>query len=114
MLKQREWWWPAEITKVVDGDTFYATIDRGFDDTSNRDWRLYGVDAWERKDILGPEATAFTTQWFAERNNEFYIRTIKNKNQKEIQTFGRYVAEAVDLNGFRLADALRDAGMLKS
>lgn len=113
MLKQQAWWWPAEVHRVVDGDTFYATIDRGFSDLSFRDWRLANGDAWEIKQEKGSEAKVFTTKWFADRNNEVYLKSVKNKKDKEVSTFERWVAEVKDKDGKFLVDALRDAGMLK-
>lgn len=113
MLKWQDVWWPAELHRVVDGDTFYATIDRGFHDLSFRDWRLARADTWEMKQEKGPAAKTFTTKWFADRDNLFYLMSVKNTKGDEIQTFERWVAEVKDKDGNYLVDALREAGMLK-
>jgi endonuclease YncB( thermonuclease family) len=42
--------WRGTVDRVIDGDTLWITLDRGFDDCSRRSIRLRGVDTSELRD----------------------------------------------------------------
>jgi micrococcal nuclease len=86
----------AKVVKVIDGDTYDMMVDLGFKVTMGMRVRLADVctpelnaqDESERKKAL--EAKEFVAQY---EGHEVTIRTRKTTAGKELQTFGRYVAD---------------------
>ena len=86
----------AVLKRVVDGDTMDVIIDIGFQLTTEQRIRLKGVntpETWRQKKDSeeykkGMQATKFVVERFEKNNNEFIIKTSKNKG-----VYGRYIAE---------------------
>lgn len=105
--------WRASVSRVVDGDTLDVVLDAGFRRSGTERVRVYGVNCPEVKGETRPAglaATAFTTDWIANRTAEswpFVIETFKT------DVFGRYLARvwpAGAVDGPDLSQALLDAG----
>ena len=88
----------AKILRVIDGDTFEASIDLGFHTHRVEKLRIYGYDAPEVKlyegvtedeKQLGLEAKKFCEELFSDpENQEITIRTHYDKTGK----YGRFLA----------------------
>ncbi len=84
----------AEVTKVVDGDTFDIIIDLGFGTYRKERVRMYGINTPESRTKnleekkLGLAAKEFTDQWIKKFGNKVKIETIIDKNEK----YGRILA----------------------
>lgn len=76
----------ATITRVVDGDTVHARVDLGFDTHVDATLRLLGVNAPEKRDAGGHDAT----EWLRSKvlNMVVRIETVKDRREK----YGRYLA----------------------
>ena len=96
------------VSYIVDGDTFDVHVDVGWNDYPYRTIRVHGIDTPE---LNTPEGKAARD----------YVRLLMPsgtpcvlKTYKDVQTFGRYVAEvtvqASDGNTFDLATYLITAG----
>ena len=79
----------AKLVRVVDGDTFDAMIDLGFDTWIKRRIRLKGVDTWESR----------TRNKAEKKNHEAEIESIRsiynylhpfNINQERYLNFGNF------------------------
>lgn len=97
----------AKVVRVIDGDTFVADVDLGYHVTMTESFRLLGIDTPERhgatKDA-GEAARLFSLQWFADRGNQVWLKSIKTEK------FGRWLAEVTDDKGESLRAALLTAG----
>lgn len=58
--------YPAQVVRVVDGDTLDLLLDLGFDLTFRHHARLAMLNCPERNAPGGAEATAFTQAWVSE------------------------------------------------
>ena len=108
--------------KIVDGDTFDLVLDLGFHVSAAYRFRLAEVDTPEiygrNAEPLGYEARAFASGWIHEalEARDLRGRTFKLSEVTPVPDggFGRWL---IDLfrpsTGEHLADALRDAGMVK-
>jgi micrococcal nuclease len=82
----------AEILRVIDGDTVKARLDMGFHTYKTTNLRLSGIDAPERHQKGGPEATGWLSLMLAKDSSnlsEFapcYVETEKKDK------FGRWLA----------------------
>ena len=103
----------AAVVRVVDGDTYdlllARTVDFGFYLTTRNTWhvrvRLYGVDAWETRDPLGPQATADAAAWLEAAGDQLRADTYK------ADSFGRWLADLYRADtGEHLAAYLREHG----
>lgn len=96
----------AAFARVIDGDTFVAKVDLGFNVFCNVTVRLYGVDAYEHNKPGGPEATAFLSRYIA--------TPLLLRSHKDQQSFARWVCEVFVYNGNGtwkdLAQEIIDAG----
>lgn len=97
------------IDRVVDGDTFDATVDLGYLTTCRHRFRLLGVDAPEKKlDTLtaGKAAQAWVEGWVADHaKHHCVVRSEKD------DSFGRWLGDVgcVDCSTW-LTDDLVEAG----
>jgi endonuclease YncB( thermonuclease family) len=104
----------AEVTKIVDGDTFYFKIDVGFGWTHGNDKmpakvRLADYDTRELSDDDDEKrAKALEAKKYVEKallnpdgtSKNLIVITRKTKSGKEYQTFGRWVAEVFYQDSF--------------
>lgn len=74
----------CHLLRVIDGDTFVASIDVGFNFTTIQRIRLMGCDMPERNQPGGKEATAVLTEYLTEQ--QLFIATVKQ------DSFGRWLA----------------------
>lgn len=81
--------------RVIDGDTVEIGLDLGFGLYNINTFRLYGIDAPEKRTTTGKKASLFLESLFpADRGTLVYVRTIKNRgNQASKEKFGRFLAE---------------------
>lgn len=103
----------ARVTRVVDGDTFDATVDLGFKVSTIQRFRLEGVDTpetWrpmsEAEYQHGLKATALV-------ESLIQGKTITIKTFKEMGPYNRYSAIVTLSDGRDLAQILIEAGMSK-
>jgi micrococcal nuclease len=97
----------AKVTRVIDGDTFLATVDLDFAISINITIRLMGVDAWElhgNEKQKGMEAKEFVETLIG--GNSITLNPYKR------DSFGRWLCD-VYVKGEFLADILDDRGYLK-
>ena len=104
----------AQIERVVDGDTFIAVIDLGFDTFQRHTFRLYGVDTpetyrpkSENERVLGEKATEFVRDLIEHRSV-----TVITHNDKQGK-YGRYLAEVHTSKGY-LSELLKENKLTKS
>jgi len=83
---------------VHDGDTLRLELDRGFDDRSVRDLRLYGVFAPELKQPGGLDTTAYVVGWLRAQADgagswPLAVDSLRVRDDSHEQvTLGRYLA----------------------
>lgn len=101
----------ATIIKVIDGDTFEAKIDLGFDVFINQLLRLSRIDAYETR--LGPN-TSLEQKKMGLEGKSFLISLLPSGTEVIIKTdkddkYGRYIAEMIfcDQN---ISDLMVDKG----
>jgi len=90
---------PDDLANPVhDGDTLRLELDRGFDDRSMRDLRLYGVWAPELSQPGGQNTRTFVLRWLDERGAmtgpgwPLAVDTLRVRdNSHEQQTLARYL-----------------------
>lgn len=98
----------AKVVYVVDGDTVDVEIDLGFDNTTKKRLRLYGIDTPERGQAGYNEAKQYVTDQVL--GKEFMISTFKDKQEK----YGRYLATIhLPDSEFTLNDALIKLNLAK-
>lgn len=88
----------ATLIRVVDGDTIDLLIDLGLDEQRKIRIRLEGLNCPEHNEPGGPEATAFTTEWFAKNGPQVIVKTRKDETEK----YGRYLADVFAVGGSSL------------
>jgi endonuclease YncB( thermonuclease family) len=99
---------PAQVVRVVDGDTFDVTMRAWLNVTVNERVRVLNVDAWEMRQALGPQAKRFAVQWLADHAAGLMLTTC------ERDSFGRILSVVKDgTTGETLADALKSSGNSK-
>lgn len=74
------------IIRHVDADTSWVTVDLGFDCSLKMAIRWADIDAVERSDPLGPEATAYVNTVLPP-GQPCFLTTIRDKREK----YGRYL-----------------------
>ncbi len=79
----------AKLVRVVDGDTVILDFDLGFHTRLEKRVRLARIDAIERKDDPERLATTAVKDWLAGTNNEVFIKTTLDKEDK----YGRVIGE---------------------
>ena len=105
----------AKVLRWVDGDTVELDVKVGFyftlgDDEDPPTFRLFGADAYEKRDELGPAATALSKE-LAPEGSKILIRTRKQANGKLKDNFGRYLASVYSVDGEDISQALISAGL---
>ncbi len=112
---RHEYNWAAQVLYVQDGDTVYFALDKGFGYTQGNPkepfrGRLYNVYCPEEGEPGYNDAKLFAQLWLSEvsaRCGCVIVRTLKTRNEREIQTFGRYVVLVIDPEtGLTLNDEL--------
>ena len=85
--------YPAEVERVVDGDTIIVSLSLGLDVVLEHQWiRFYGIDAWEPKKEQrekGLKAKEYLEERLKEGNIEIEIRPEWGQNGKG--NFGRWL-----------------------
>ena len=94
----------AYVSEVLDGDTFKAVIDLGFDFVTEQKLRLRGLDAPEIESKDGKEAKAFLERILKKNNGPVLIKTVKSDK------YDRYLAD-VWVGETYLNQKLIDAGL---
>ena len=96
------WTYRANLTRIVDGDTFDLDIDLGLDIWKRRERvRLYGIDAPERYTDAGRAAIAFLERLFPPMCvNQVIVQTIRGTtaNPEAREKYGRYLARISPVN----------------
>jgi len=77
--------YPAELVRIIDGDTVQLRIDLGFFTWRLERFRLAGLDCPEINTEAGKAAQAFTTDWLAKQTP----LTIRSHG---LDKFGRWLA----------------------
>lgn len=88
-----EYRYRATILDIVDGDTFDAMVDLGFESFQRKRFRVYGIDTPERGSDRWAAAKEDLHKLLL-RGNNLRIATFKDRKDK----YGRYVADVVILN----------------
>lgn len=114
MPEDFEFKYKAKIIKVVDGDTFDAEIDLGFNFKAKVRFRMYGLNAPETygipKDSEQYKEGLKTKEWLLARllNKEVILHTFKDKTEK----YGRYLAsvriENIDIGEQMIQEGLAE------
>ena len=110
-MPEHKWVFPAQLTRVVDGDTLDIVCDQGMHSRRIERLRLLRVNAPEMRTTTyeaGHAAKAYVEAWMAEGaigDWPYVVETHKS------DVFGRYLAEVWRLSdGANLSDALLDSG----
>lgn len=107
----------ATFLRGRDGDSFWLTVDFGQLTAGVKlelpmYVRLYGIDAWELSQPLGPAARDFTTQHLSTAYR-ITVQTIKPDGRLVgLEKYGRWLAR-VWVDDAELADLLRAGGYEK-
>ena len=88
-----EYRYRATILEIVDGDTFDAMVDLGFQSFQWKRFRVYGIDTPERGSDRWAAAKEDLKKLLL-RGNNLRIATFKDRKDK----YGRYIADVVILN----------------
>jgi endonuclease YncB( thermonuclease family) len=104
-----------EIIKVVDGDTIDCRISVGFGVDMTFRFRVFGIDAVEKRDPLGPAATEFSRFWLGRALliGPLYVTTHKSSETTTgigDGAFGRWLGDFHNAAGEHLGRELVDAG----
>lgn len=91
----------AKVLRVVDGDTIDVEIDLGFDIWHKVRLRLAHIDAYERYNELGKEATDYVRSLIEEK----FVEIFTEKTDK----YGRYLATVI-IDGGNLNNDLINKG----
>lgn len=94
----------AQITRIIDADTFEVEVDLGFRVVAELPLRLAHVDAPERYTVEGKFATSFVESILGELPCTVVVRTFKPTDK-----YGRYLAD-VFVGDVNLAAALINNG----
>lgn len=85
--------------KVIDGDTVDLTIDLGFNIHHKSRFRLYGINAPERKD---KEVWLASKNYLNKMMAEFFPRITANTVKDKKDKYGRYLVNLVSDTNFNL------------
>ena len=102
----------AFITRVIDGDTFKASVDLGFSIGIDCTFRLNNIDTPE---TWRPKSEA--ERIHGEKAKQFVKNLIENKTvileSKKLEIYGRYDADVTLSDGSDLSTVLRENGFEK-
>lgn len=104
----------AKITNVVDGDTFDVDIDLGFHIHIHERVRLLNVDTPEKfgeEKPLGLIMKHYAINKFL--NKEIIIRSEKNNEAANTDSFGRWLVETILEDGTSISELYRKLGVNK-
>lgn len=97
-----EYTYNAQVTRIIDADTFLVRVDAGFRIWAEMPLRLAHVNAPERFTEEGKAATAFVTSIFGTLPANVVVHTVA-----PVENYGRYLAEVfigdTDLGAMMLA-----------
>jgi micrococcal nuclease len=104
---------PAEVLRVIDGDTLEVLLDQGLGTYRKTHVRLLGIDTpetygpkAERDIVRGIEATNFTREWSEKNNNRVEV-TVEGNGKYG----GRVIGTLYPVGGGKsLAESLRENG----
>lgn len=89
--------------RVVDGDTIECRTDLSHGVYVDAVYRLASINAPEMKGktkAAAKLAAGFASEWLLDAGGAVWVKTLKNRgNDKQVQTFGRYVAYVFNLFG---------------
>jgi endonuclease YncB( thermonuclease family) len=120
LIQDKLWTYKATLLRVVDGDTFYARIDQGFSNYTDKEFRLLGskqgVNCPELKDSdPAVKAKALAAKAKTEEllpvGTVFYIVSTKPGSNDPKDMYGRYLAQAILPDGRNLGDVLMALGL---
>jgi len=101
----------ARLIRVIDGDTVRLAVDLGFSAQMEMTVRLLDVNCPESNTPEGVAARVFTIDWFDRYGFDCTLRTHKDRQGREVQTFSRYVGELYPLGrDWTLNNDLVEAG----
>ena len=87
---------PTKLIRVIDGDTIECRTDLTHGVHIDAVYRLASINAPEMKGRTrkaAEESAGFVCEWLYSAGNFIWLKSLKNRgNDKQIQTFGRYVA----------------------
>lgn len=95
----------ARVVRWIDGDTLVALIDYGYRQSGEWVLRLRGVDTPERREPGHDDAREFASS-VAPPGSAVTVRTFKPAPE----TFGRYVADLWNADGYDVAEMIRMTG----
>jgi micrococcal nuclease len=95
-------YYPAELFRVVDGDTLELLVDVGFGILTRQKFRLARIDAPEMGTSEGRESKAFVQSFF-DSGKECQIESHKGDR------YGRWICELTK-DGINLSDRLLESG----
>ncbi len=105
----------ATIVRVIDGDTFTAEVDLGFNTSVYATFRVKDLDTPETfrprnrvEKAHGETATAYAKKLLP-MGEEVTIKTFKDKTGK----YGRMLADVILPNGGTFTEIMKDAGFEK-
>ena len=105
--------YPAEVERVVDGDTIIVSLSLGFDIVLEHVWiRLYDINAWEPKGETkekGLEAAKYLEERLKEGNIEVEVRSEWSKNKTGKDSFGRWIG-VVYVHGVDISAEMMEKG----
>lgn len=104
----------AKILKIVDGDTFDVDIDLGFHIHIHERVRLLNVDTPEKRGketLLGFIVRNYAREHFL--NKEIIIRSEKNEEAAETDSFGRWLVETTLDDGRSISQIYTELGVNK-
>lgn len=96
-MPMQQWVFPAQLIRVIDGDSAVLRLDCGFNTYRIDHIRLLGVDAPEVRGVSrerGLAATAYVRGWFALTTGEWPLVIETHKSD----AFGRYLGTIWDAN----------------
>jgi len=116
-----KWQFLAEVTNIVDGDTFDVKLDRGFRDASVKRLRLHGIDTEEMndKDPARLDRAVKARDILQEEllNRLIILETFRVKEEifgKERTTFDRFEAKVIRADdGWDPVEVLKQSGLEK-
>lgn len=97
---------PAEVLRIVDGDTVEVRLDIGFGIELHENARLWGINAPERYQLGGPEATAYLKTMIAPGQMIFARKMGRRGRDK----YGRLLIVIYDSNCRDINQEMVDTG----
>lgn len=116
MPTRETWWFPFQMIRVIDGDTFSAILDLGHRTYLKRAVRLLGVNTPELNDtdqakrLLAQSAKSFVALWFASHPHGTSSEWPFSLRSEKPDSFGRFLAHVECCEGHSLSQSLIDDG----